>query len=57
MHIHLQQANIVIENDLGRHSQEEVERMIAEAERLREEDRQRVKEAEEDAYADDEDED
>mmetsp|Transcript_10845 Transcript_10845/g.19313 ORF Transcript_10845/g.19313 Transcript_10845/m.19313 type:complete len:702 (-) Transcript_10845:388-2493(-) len=39
-------ANVVIENDAGRHNPEDVERMIAEAERLREEDDKRVKEVE-----------
>jgi len=43
-------ANIVIENDIGRHSPEEVERMIADAEKLREEDDKRVKEAEEEFH-------
>lgn len=40
-------ANVVIENDAGRHNPEDVERMIAEAERLRAEDDARVKEVEE----------
>mmetsp|Transcript_10846 Transcript_10846/g.19315 ORF Transcript_10846/g.19315 Transcript_10846/m.19315 type:complete len:702 (-) Transcript_10846:610-2715(-) len=40
-------ANVVIENDAGRHNPEDVERMIAEAERLRAEDEARVKEVEE----------
>jgi L1 cell adhesion molecule like protein len=48
-------ANITIENDIGRHSQEEVDRMIAEAERLREEDASRVKEVEEELGIDAED--
>nr|WMV69919.1 heat shock 70 kDa protein [Euglena gracilis]BDX17135.1 heat shock 70 kDa protein family A 4 [Euglena gracilis] len=47
-------AKIAIQNDRGRHSQEDVERMIAEAERLRLVDEQRVREAEQE-YAEEDD--
>jgi len=50
------QANIVIQNDVGRHTPEDIARMLAEAERLRAEDDRRVQEAEEaaGAYVDEE---
>eukprot|EP00668_Euglena_longa_P041058 GGOE01054028.1.p1 GENE.GGOE01054028.1~~GGOE01054028.1.p1 ORF type:complete len:709 (+),score=272.03 GGOE01054028.1:34-2160(+) len=47
-------AKIAIQNDRGRHSQEEVERMIAEAGRMRLQDEQRVREAEQEAYYEEE---
>jgi len=43
-------ANVTIKNDVGRHSQEDIDRMIADAEARKAEDDERVKEVEREKY-------